>query len=411
MGSSFGIFVRFTKRSIVRVLSHESRKSSAKTTARFRKFPKRTRRLPLPPKQSGARSRLNAEIGAFGENFRPTPPKKKAQSRCRDRAGLRLSRCLAWSQRPPATRARAARHARATCASRGFEPPRRESLDVRRCRCVRGSTRADRVPTADDDVERARDPSFDGVAGSRRVHHRRRRARRCPSRVAHRVLLVASALASSPRLARTARARARRCAAPMPIDKYVFLRRLQQRKRRLVLPTAHAKRDGDHALRVHAHGGRGVRDVPPPAHPDARRLHHRGRRGAPASGRSCARAQKDLKIHAPGTPKRRIAGRIDPRGDAKVAVGDGRRAHLGAGRPGRRRRRPSRRAKSCSTPCLRGTPSPARAFPCAWTSAPTTRRSSRTHQSYRGLRRAASARHGYAALAEEHMAEMRLAVV
>lgn len=37
MGSSFGIFVRFTKRSIVRVFAHENRKSSAKTTARFRK--------------------------------------------------------------------------------------------------------------------------------------------------------------------------------------------------------------------------------------------------------------------------------------------------------------------------------------------------------------------------------------
>ena len=36
-------------------------------------------------------------------------------------------------------------------------------------------------------------------------------------------------------------------------------------RRAFVLPAAHAKRDGNHAVRVHAHGGRGVPNVSPPA--------------------------------------------------------------------------------------------------------------------------------------------------
>ena len=208
MGSSFGIFVRFTKRSIVRVLSHESRKSSAKTTARFRKFPKRTRRLPLPPKQSGARSRLNAEIGAFGENFRPTPQKRKLSRGVATALVSRLSRCLAWSQRPPATRAprRASRPSRR--APRADSSLRGERVSMS---AAVGASAARRVPTEcppPTTTWSARAiPSFDGVAGSRAASTTvDARARRCPSRVTHRVLLVASALASSPRLARTSRA-------------------------------------------------------------------------------------------------------------------------------------------------------------------------------------------------------------
>lgn len=207
MGSRFGIFARFTKRSIVRVFAHESRKSNAKTTVRFRKARKRTRRLPLPPKQSRFTARPSAEIGAFGKTS--DRHEKKAVAGVETGALVsRLSRCLAWSQRPPATRAprRASRPSRR--APRADPSLRGERISMS---AALGASAARRVPTEcppPTTTWSARAiPSFDGVAGSRAASTTvDARSRRCPSRVTHRVLIVASALASSPRLARTSRA-------------------------------------------------------------------------------------------------------------------------------------------------------------------------------------------------------------
>jgi hypothetical protein len=120
----------------------------------------------------------------------------------------RLSRCLAWSQRPPATRAprRASRPSRR--APRADPSLRGERISMS---AALGASAARRVPTEcppPTTTWSARAiPSFDGVAGSRAASTTvDARSRRCPSRVTHRVLLVASALASSPRLARTSRA-------------------------------------------------------------------------------------------------------------------------------------------------------------------------------------------------------------
>ncbi len=210
MGSRFGIFVRFTKRSIVRVFAHESRKSNAKTTVRFRKARKRTRRLPLPPKQSRFTARPSAEIGAFGKLPTDTRERRKLRVAGVETGALvsRLSRCLAWSQRPPATRAprRASRPSRR--APRADPSLRGERISMS---AALGASAARRVPTEcppPTTTWSARAiPSFDGVAGSRAASTTvDARSRRCPSRVTHRVLIVASALASSPRLARTSRA-------------------------------------------------------------------------------------------------------------------------------------------------------------------------------------------------------------
>ena len=211
MGSRFGIFVRFTKRSIVRVFAHESRKSNAKTTVRFRKARKRTRRLPLPPKQSRFTARRAPRSARLGKLPTDTEKKKEKLRVAGVETGAlvsRLSRCLAWSQRPPATRAprRASRPSRR--APRADPSLRGERISMS---AALGASAARRVPTEcppPTTTWSARAiPSFDGVAGSRAASTTvDARSRRCPSRVTHRVLLVASALASSPRLARTSRA-------------------------------------------------------------------------------------------------------------------------------------------------------------------------------------------------------------
>ena len=144
------------------------------------------------------------------ENFRPTKKKEKLRVAGVETGALvsRLSRCLAWSQRPPATRAprRASRPSRR--APRADPSLRGERISMS---AALGASAARRVPTEcppPTTTWSARAiPSFDGVAGSRAVSTTvDARSRRCPSRVTHRVLLVASALASSPRLARTSRA-------------------------------------------------------------------------------------------------------------------------------------------------------------------------------------------------------------
>ena len=144
------------------------------------------------------------------ENFRPTPEKRKLRVAGVETGALvsRLSRCLAWSQRPPATRAprRASRPSRR--APRADPSLRGERISMS---AALGASAARRVPTEcppPTTTWSARAiPSFDGVAGSRAASTTvDARSRRCPSRVTHRVLIVASALASSPRLARTSRA-------------------------------------------------------------------------------------------------------------------------------------------------------------------------------------------------------------
>lgn len=204
MGSSFGIFVRFTKRSIVRVFAHENRKSSAKTTARFRKARNEHDDSPCHRSSREFSVGSTAEIGASGKTSDRHLKKKEESSALVSR----LTRCLAWSQRPPATRAprRASRPSRR--APRADSSLRGERVSMS---AALGASAARRVPTEcppPTTTWSARAiPSFDGVAGSRAASTTvDARSRRCPSRVTHRVLLVASALASSPRLARTSRA-------------------------------------------------------------------------------------------------------------------------------------------------------------------------------------------------------------
>ena len=133
-----------------------------------------------------------------------------ASGRARSLSPLRR---LAWSEPPPPPgHSRAAPRASpvATSASCGFELPRRESRDVRRSRCVRGSTRAECPPPTT--TWSARAIPFVALRRGPRRAHRRRRAPSPPPitrhspRVPDRFPLrgVASSPASQPRSARSA---------------------------------------------------------------------------------------------------------------------------------------------------------------------------------------------------------------
>lgn len=162
-----------------------------------------------PCHRSSRNSRLGRASRSARPDFRPTRKNESSVAGVETgAAGLRLSRCVAWSQRPPATRAprRASRPSRR--APRADSNLRGERVSMS---AALGASAARRVPTEcppPTTTWSARAiPSFDGVAGSRAVSTTvDARSRRCPSRVTHRVLLLASALASSPRLARTSRA-------------------------------------------------------------------------------------------------------------------------------------------------------------------------------------------------------------
>ena len=177
----------------------------------FSKSPKTNATTPPATEAVAVHGSPSAEIGAFGKTSdRHEKKKEKLRVAGVETGALvsRLSRCLAWSQRPPATRAprRASRPSRR--APRADSSLRGERVSMS---AALGASAARRVPTEcppPTTTWSARAiPSFDGVAGSRAASTTvDARSRRCPSRVTHRVLLVASALASSPRLARTSRA-------------------------------------------------------------------------------------------------------------------------------------------------------------------------------------------------------------
>ena len=280
------------------------------------------------------------------------------------------SRCLAWSA-PGHSRAAPRVTPVATCASRGFRRPRRESPVFRRVsaspRVVR-APRADRRrgPTADDECRaRARHP-FDPVPrAAPRPHPRRARSPMSISRLTA-SSLVASALASSPRLV-APRSRAPRFrASARAIDKYVFLRRLQQENAGSFYRLLMQQRDGDNALRVHPTVG------------EACETYHRlpiQTRGvyitaddAAKRRRRAARARSRARARDPLSARRRRA---------QSGGGDGRRAHLGAGRP-RRRRHGHRGGQNPALHRVRGIDPEAVPYPCVSTWARTIARCSTT---------------------------------